>query len=97
MPALLAPSRPGPASPAYPAHHAGRRCHRPLLAATLATVALMAGRRTGVIVAAASSDANAPTPPPPPSWDGTAVVIVDHGSRRDASNRQLDAVVAMYK
>ena len=40
----------------------------------------------------------APSPPPPPSdWDGTAVVLVDHGSKRAAANAALDEFAELYK
>ena len=47
--------------------------------------------------AAPAASNSSPSPAPPAAWDGTAVVIVDHGSRRAASNAQLDEMVAMYK
>ena len=71
-----------------------------LAAATLAVAYLVAGpsgRGGGVCAAAAADAGTTNSPSPPPSWDGTAVVIVDHGSRRAASNAQLDEVVTMYK
>ncbi len=33
----------------------------------------------------------------PLNSDTTAIVIVDHGSKRQAANEQLDALVALYK
>ena len=82
-----------------PGGHTTPRPHtrRPplLAAATLAAAfAWTAARSSRSLAVAASPDSNSP---PAPSWDGTAVVIVDHGSRRAASNAQLDEVVVMYK
>lgn len=48
------------------------------------------------VASAANSD---PSPPPPPSsdWDRTAVVIVDHGSRRAEANAELEEFAALYR
>ena len=39
----------------------------------------------------------AATAPPPPEWDGTAVVLVDHGSKRAAANAALDEFAVLYR
>ena len=65
-----------------------------LYAADLACTRALGCTCAGAAPAASNSS---PSPAPPATWDGTAVVIVDHGSRRAASNAQLDEMVAMYK
>lgn len=72
----------------------------PLLAAAGAAWGARGSSSRPVAVAAGAAPAasnSSPSPAPPAAWDGTAVVIVDHGSRRAASNAQLDEMVAMYK
>ena len=39
----------------------------------------------------------AATAPPPPEWDGTAVVLVDHGSKRAAANDALNEFAVLYR
>lgn len=48
--------------------------------------------RRALLAAAAAAP-----PPPPADWDGTAVVLVDHGSKRAAANAALDEFAVLYR
>ena len=59
------------------------------------------GRRSLVLMppafASSSAAANSSPPPPPSDWDRTAVVIVDHGSRKAEANAELEEFATLYR
>ena len=46
---------------------------------------------------AAAADSSSSSPPPPSDWDRTAVVIVDHGSRKAEANAELEEFATLYR